>query len=100
MIFCHLHIKSDRLELSPAYDMNPVPRQLKPNFHVLSINNTSTEGLIDTAFSVIDDFRLSKKNADSIYKDVKISVSGWKNTARSLGISKQEINMMETAFLN
>jgi len=86
-------------ELCPAYDMNPVPRQLKPNFHVLSINDISTEGSIDTAFSVIDDFRLSIENANSIYKDVSNSVSEWKNTARLLGISKNEINIMESAFL-
>jgi serine/threonine-protein kinase HipA len=85
-------------ELSPAYDMNPVSRQLRPNFHVLSIDDISTEGLIDTAFSVIDEFRLDKKNANSIYNDVNNSVSEWRNTARSLGISKQEINMMESAF--
>ena len=85
-------------ELSPAYDMNPISRQLSPNFHVLSIDNASTEGLIDTAFSVIDEFRLNKENANSIYRDVNNSVSEWKSAARSLGISKQEISMMESAF--
>jgi len=86
-------------KLSPAYDMNPVPRQSKPNFHVLSIDYTSTEGLIDTAFSVLDDFRLNKKEAEKIYRKVIDSVSEWKDTARSLGISKQEITVMESSFL-
>jgi len=86
-------------ELSPAYDMNPVSRQISPNFHALSINSISTEGLIDTAFSVIDEFRLSKENAHSVFSDVNKSVKDWKNIANSLGISKQEISMMESAFL-
>jgi len=86
-------------ELSPAYDTNPVSRQQSPNFHSLCINNISTEGSIDAAFSVLDEFRLSKEKANSIYKDVYGSVSEWKSTARSLGISKQEISMMESAFL-
>ena len=85
-------------ELSPAYDMNPVSRQIKSNYHVLCIDSNSTEGSIDTAFSVIDEFRLSKEIANSIYKDVRNSVSEWKATASFLGISKQEINMMESAF--
>ena len=33
-----------------------------------------------------------------ILKDIYNSVSEWKNTARSLNISKQEISMMESAF--
>jgi len=37
-------------ELSPAYDMNPVPRVIRPNSHELSINAVSTEGSIDTVF--------------------------------------------------
>ena len=85
-------------ELSPAYDMNPVSRQFRPNFHELSIDNMSTEGLIDTAFSVIDEFRLTKETANSIYQIVKNSISEWRNAARSLGISKQEISLMESAF--
>ena len=86
-------------ELSPAYDMNPVPRYIKPNFHVLSINYNSTEGLIDTAFSVIDEFRINKKEANSIYNEVNKAVREWKNTAKLLGISKEEIKNMESAIL-
>jgi len=86
-------------ELSPAYDMNPVPRHIKPNFHVLSIDHTSTEGLVDTAFSVIDGFRMNKKEADSIFKEVNYAVSEWKDIAKSLGISKNEIKEMESAFI-
>ena len=85
-------------ELSPAYDMNPVPRIIRPNFHELSINMISTEGLMDTAFSVKDEFRLNSEKANSIYQDVNNSVSEWKNTARFLNIGKQEISMMESAF--
>jgi len=86
-------------ELSPAYDMNPVSRLERPNYHVLSIDNISSKGSIDTAFSVTDEFRLNKENANSIYKEVINSVSEWKNTASSLGISRSEISMMESAFL-
>jgi len=85
--------------LSPAYDMNPVPRQVRSNYHALSIDYTSTEGSIDTAFSVIEEFRLNNDKAYSIYQDVINSVAEWKNIARSLGISKQEISMMESSFL-
>jgi serine/threonine-protein kinase HipA len=85
-------------ELSPAYDLNPVSRLTSPNFHSLAIDQTSTEGLIETAFSVIDEFRIKKDKAKSIFADVKHSVAEWQSVARSLGISRQEIDRMETAF--
>ncbi|MDR0314124.1 MAG: type II toxin-antitoxin system HipA family toxin [Treponema sp.] len=86
-------------ELSPAYDLNPVPRQEKANFHSLAINQTSREGSVEVAFSVIDEFRIKKDKAESILADIRRSLSGWQNTARSLGISRQEIDRMESAFI-
>jgi serine/threonine-protein kinase HipA len=86
-------------ELSPAYDLNPVSRQVNSNYHALAINQTSTEGSIETAFSIMEEFRINKNTASSILADVQSSVSEWQNTARSLGISKQEINSMKSAFL-
>jgi len=85
-------------ELSPAYDMNPVPRIIRPNLHELSISANSSEGLIDTAFAVKDEFRLNSEKANSIYKEVNSSVSEWEKIARALNIKKSEINMMKSAF--
>jgi serine/threonine-protein kinase HipA len=86
-------------ELSPAYDLNPVSRQEKANFHSLAINQTSREGSIETALSIIGEFRIKKDKAESILADVQRSLSGWKTIARSLGISRQEIDRMESAFI-
>ena len=85
-------------ELSPAYDLNPVSRQKGSNFHSLAINQSSSEGLIETAFSVLKEFRIKNEKAKSILKDVQKSVSEWQTTARFLGISKQEISRMESEF--
>ena len=85
-------------ELSPAYDLNPVPRQKSHNYHSLAINQTSTEGLIETALSVIDEFRINEEQAMSILGDILRALSDWRSIARSLGISGQEIDRMESAF--
>ena len=85
-------------ELSPAYDMNPVPRHISPDFHTLSIDQSSAEGLIDTAFSVIDEFRIKKDKAHTLFSDVHNAIKDWKNIARFLNIPKEEINMMKSAF--
>jgi serine/threonine-protein kinase HipA len=86
-------------ELSPAYDLNPVSRQEKPNFHSLAINQTSREGSIETALSIIDEFRIKKDKGESMIADVQRSISEWKTVARSLGISRKEIDRMESAFV-
>jgi serine/threonine-protein kinase HipA len=85
-------------ELSPAYDLNPVSRQEKANFHSLAINQTSREGSIETALSTIDEFRIKKDKAETMLADVQRSISEWKTIARSLGISRREIDRMESAF--
>jgi len=54
--------------------------------------------IIETAFSVLDEFRIKNEKAKSILNDVQKSVSGWQTTARFLGIPKQEISSMESAF--
>ncbi|MCL2834375.1 MAG: type II toxin-antitoxin system HipA family toxin [Treponema sp.] len=84
--------------LSPAYDLNPVPRQTGPHFLSLNINETSGEASIETALSVTDEFKLKKEKAKTILEDIRRSVNGWKITARSLGINPDEMERMANAF--
>ena len=85
--------------LSPAYDLNPVPNNARPPFLSLAINEVSNEASLDTAMSVIGEFKLKKEKAVDILDYVQQAVSGWQNTARSLGINRNEIDRMESAFV-
>ncbi|MCL2478860.1 MAG: HipA domain-containing protein [Treponema sp.] len=97
------YTKDDKIpvgwQLSPAYDLNPVPRQTGPNFLSLAINEVSSEASVDTALSVIEEFRLKKIKAEAILADIKRAVSSWQSTARSLGIDRGEIERMASAFI-
>jgi serine/threonine-protein kinase HipA len=84
--------------LSPAYDLNPVPRQAGPHFLSLAIDTVSRKAFLDTALSVTGEFRLKKEKADVILDDVRRAVEGWQSEARSLGIGRMEIDRMASAF--
>ncbi len=85
-------------KLSPAYDMNPVPIEVKPRILSTSIDFDDPTASLTRAISVIGEFRLSKEDAVQIVREVASSVSQWKNTAKTLGISKEEIIRMSSAF--
>jgi serine/threonine-protein kinase HipA len=84
--------------LSPAYDMNPTPLEMGPHILSTAIDFTSREASLDTALSVIADFRLSKKEADKIIQTITNAVKSWKTVARSFGISRAETERMASAF--
>ena len=84
--------------LSPAYDLNPVPRQEGSRFLSLAIDMVSREASLDTAFSVIGEFRLKREKAAAILDDVLCAVGEWQSTANSLGIKRMEAERMASAF--
>ncbi|GHV44713.1 phosphatidylinositol kinase [Spirochaetia bacterium] len=85
-------------QLSPAYDMNPTPLEMGPHVLSTAIDFTSREASLDTALSVIADFRLSPKEAGTIIQTVTDAVKPWKSIARSFGLRRAEIERMGTAF--
>ena len=84
--------------LSPAYDMNPTPVEIRPRVLTTAIDFDNTEADIEIAKSVAKDFRLSKKQADVIIKAVSNAVQNWQKVALNYGLSKQECNRMASAF--
>ncbi|MDP2193570.1 MAG: type II toxin-antitoxin system HipA family toxin [Alphaproteobacteria bacterium] len=84
--------------LSPAYDMNPTPLEIKPRILTTAIDFDNTAADIDVAKSVAKDFRLSKKQADDIINEVSTAVQTWKKIAIDYGLSAQECNRMASAF--
>ncbi len=84
--------------LSPAYDLNPVALDIRRRILSTAIDIDDATGAIELAMSVIDYFGLSSKQAEGIIKEVAKSVSQWRKVAKQLGISKQEIERMASAF--
>lgn len=81
--------------LSPAYDINPVtPAQ---GLH-LNINETENQLDFALALEVIDYFRIKPARAKAIHMEVCASVRHWDKKAKSIGLSRGELERMAQAF--
>lgn len=86
--------------LSPAYDLNPTPVEIAPRVLATSINFHDNSASLETALSVMKDFRLNKKEALDIIKEVRSVVEKWREVGHEFGLPKQECDRMSSAFLH
>jgi serine/threonine-protein kinase HipA len=85
-------------QLSPAYDINPTPIEIKPRILSTAIDFDNPSASIDTALSVIDEFRIKKNHANEIIQEVSAAVNQWQKIAVRYGLEKKEIERMASAF--
>jgi serine/threonine-protein kinase HipA len=84
--------------LSPAYDMNPTPAEIKQRILTTSIDFNDNSASLEIALAVANEFRLSKAQAHKIIKEVAAAVSTWREVAKSFDLTKREIDRMASAF--
>jgi serine/threonine-protein kinase HipA len=84
--------------LSPAYDMNPTPIDIKAHILTTAINFDDTSASLETAMAVTKEFRLSKDKARKIMTEVDTAVRQWRQVASDMGLSKHECDRMASAF--
>ena len=84
--------------LSPAYDINPVPLDVKPRILSTAIDPDDNSASIDLAFAAAEYFGLNKDQATAIAAEVAAAVSHWREEAKKIGITKSEIDRMASAF--
>lgn len=84
--------------LSPAYDLNPVPMDLKAR--VLTTNIDLDEGTcsVDLLESAAGYYALSLTDARSILGQVAGATSRWREVAREAGAAPAEMDRMASAF--
>jgi serine/threonine-protein kinase HipA len=85
--------------LSPAYDLNPTPIEIKPRILTTAIDFYDTSASLEAALSVTKEFRLKKEEALQIIKEVRSVVKEWREVASGLGLSKRECDRMSSAFV-
>jgi serine/threonine-protein kinase HipA len=93
-----LYEGSDGWRLSPAYDLNPVPTDIKPRILTTAINEDDGTASLALAMSVAKYFELDAANARETAKQVGKAVSKWRGEAARHGITKNEIDRMASAF--
>lgn len=93
-----LYEGSDGWRLSPAYDLNPVPTDIRPRILATAINEDDSTASLALAMDVAKYFELDPAKAREIAAQVGKAVSKWRNEAARHGIGKNEIDRMASAF--
>jgi len=84
--------------LSPAYDLNPVPADLKARVLTTNIDLEEATCSIDLLEAAAGYFALSLPDARSILKQVAEATATWRSVAREVGAPSSEIERMASAF--
>jgi serine/threonine-protein kinase HipA len=84
--------------LSPAYDLNPVPTDIKPRILATAINEDDNAASLSLAMEVAAYFELDAASAGRIAAEVGNAVAKWRDEAARHGLSKAEIDRMMSAF--
>ena len=84
--------------LSPAYDLNPVPPDIKPRFLATSITPDDGAASLQLAFDAAAYFELQPGEAHRIAGQVGRAVATWQREAARLGLGPAEVDRMAPAF--
>jgi serine/threonine-protein kinase HipA len=86
--------------LSPAYDLNPVPVEVKPRFLSTAIGEdpNDTSASLVRAFEVAEYFDLNVEEARSTAFEVAQVTRQWADRAQGMEIPVTEIDFMFSAF--
>jgi serine/threonine-protein kinase HipA len=93
-----LWVGPDGWSLAPAYDLNPVPADIKPRILTTAIDLDDATASLDLALGVAEYFELADDAAREIAAEVGSAVAKWRTEASALGLTRAEINRMASAF--
>lgn len=88
----------DGWRLAPAYDLNPVPVDIKPRLLSTAIDVDDNQASLDLALHVAGYFELDLPQARKTAAEVGAAVRGWRDLARHAGLPAGEIERMATAL--
>jgi serine/threonine-protein kinase HipA len=84
--------------LSPAYDLNPVPVDIKPRVLTTAIDLEDSTASLRLALAVAGYFELEKGDSHKIAREVGHAVAAWRRAAARIGLTPAEIERMASAF--
>lgn len=84
--------------LSPVYDLNPVPLDVRPRVLSSMIDDASNAASFSLLLDTADYYGLDSKMTKQIVREVLAAVPGWRRLAKAQGIEAREIERMTSAF--
>lgn len=94
-----LYAGANGWRLSPAYDLNPVPLDIKARFLTTTITaDEDASASIELALAVSRDFGVREKEARTVVRDVADAVQQWRHVASGFQLTTTECDRMASAF--
>lgn len=84
--------------LSPAYDMNPTPLDVKARILSLAIDEADDTASLDVALGMARQCGLKQPAAKEIIGEVQTAVAQWRVCAATQGLTGRDIGRMASAF--
>ncbi len=84
--------------LAPAYDLNPVPTDIKPRILTTAIDLTDGTASLGLAFEVAAYFGLDSGEARVLAGEGGRAAATWRGAAGKLGLTGREMDRMASAF--
>ncbi len=84
--------------LSPIYDLEPLPEQVKGRFLQTSIDLENNMASLELALEAAEEFGLSIEEAKKTAQEIGKVTQAWKKEAPNLGAVKREMDFMASAF--
>ena len=84
--------------LAPAYDLNPVPVDIKARVLATYIDLDDGTASLNLALEVAEYFELDAEQAREIATEVGQAVADWRQEAARLELTAAQIDRMESAF--
>lgn len=88
----------DGWKLSPAFDLNPVPIDVRPRVLTTTITEHDGTASLELALQVAPYFELNKSETKRVVHKVGKAVSKWHYVAEAIGMSKASLERMASAF--
>jgi serine/threonine-protein kinase HipA len=94
-----LYAGANGWRLSPAYDLNPVPVDIKPRFLTTTIAaDEDASASIEAALAVSRDFGVREQEARTVVREVAGAVQQWRHVASGFKLTTAECDRMASAF--
>lgn len=93
-----LYAGPDGWRIAPAYDLNPVPVDIKPRVLSTAIDLDDGTADLGLALEVAGYFGLRPDEAQAIAHRVGLVVAGWRTEAEKFGFDKRQMDRMASAF--
>jgi serine/threonine-protein kinase HipA len=93
-----LYARQQGWRLSPAYDLNPVPTDMKPRILATAVNEDDNTASLSLELEVAGYFDLDAGQAREVAAQIGQVVAKWRDEAERHGLAKSEIDRMASAF--